>query len=71
METSHQLQTVNALWTSLYTPLINTLKPSQNGRHFPDDIFKSIILNEIVWISIKISPKFVSKCPIYNIPALV
>ena len=28
---------------------------------FPDDIFKSIFLNEIVWISIKISLKFVPK----------
>ena len=39
---------------------INTLRPRQNSRHFPDDIFKCIFLNENVWISIKISPKFVS-----------
>ena len=25
---------------------INTLRPRQNGRHFPDDIFKCIFLNE-------------------------
>ena len=25
-------------------PVINTLRPRQNGRHFPDDIFKSIFL---------------------------
>ena len=31
----------------------------RNGRHFPDDIFKCISLNENVWISIKISLKFV------------
>ena len=24
----------------LYGEAINTLRPSQNGRHFPDDIFK-------------------------------
>ena len=24
----------------------NTLRPKQNGRHFPDDIFKCICLNE-------------------------
>ena len=24
----------------------NTLRPKQNGRHFPDDIFKCIYLNE-------------------------
>ena len=37
---------------------------------FPDDIFKSIFLNENIWISVKSSLKFVSKGPINNIPAL-
>ena len=50
---------------------INTLRPIQNGRHFTDDIFKCIFLNENVWISIKISLKFVPKGPINNIPTLV
>ena len=27
---------------------INTLRPRQNGRHFPDDIFKCIFLTENV-----------------------
>ena len=36
-----------------------------------DDIFKWIFLNENVWISIKISLKFVLKGLINNIPALV
>ena len=49
----------------------NTLRPRQNGRHFVDDIFKCIFLNENVWIPIKISLKFVPKGPINNIPALV
>ena len=49
----------------------NTLRPRQNGRHFPDDILKCIFLNENIWISIKISLKFVPKGPINNIPALV
>ena len=53
------------------TAYLNTLRPRQNGRHFPDDAFKCIFLNENVWISIKISLKFVSKGPINNIPALV
>ena len=48
----------------------NTLWPRQNGRHFPDDIFKYIFLNENIWISIKISLKFVPKGPIDNILAL-
>ena len=34
-------------------------------------MFKRISFNENVWISIKISLKFVPKCPINNIPALV
>ena len=51
--------------------LVNTLRPRQNGRHFTDDIFKYIILNENVWISIEISLRFLPKGPINNIPALV
>ena len=49
----------------------NTLRPRQNGRPFPHEIFKWIFLNENVWISIKISLNFVPRGPIYNIPALV
>ena len=49
----------------------NTLKPRQNGRHFPDDIFKCIFVNENIWISIKTSLKFVPEGPINNIPSLV
>ena len=40
---------------------VNTLRPRQNGRNLPDDIFKCISLNENVWISIEISLKFVRK----------
>ena len=35
-----------------------------------DDIFKCIFLNENVWISIKISLKFVPYGPIDNMPSL-
>ena len=52
-------------------PCFNTLGPTQNGHHFTDDILKCIFLNENVWISIKISLKFVLKGPITNIPALL
>ena len=54
----------------IYCFLFNTLRPRQNGRHFANDIFKCIVLNENVWISIKISLRFVPKGPIINIPAL-
>ena len=50
---------------------VNTLRPRQNGRHFADDTFKRIFLNENVRISIKISLKFVPKGPINNNPAWV
>ena len=50
---------------------INTLKPRQNDRHFADDTFKPVFVNENIRISIKISLKFVPKVPINNIPALV
>ena len=59
------------MWYDSYLFWINTLRPSQNGIHFPDDILKCIFVNENVWISIKISLKFVPKGPINNIPALV
>ena len=50
---------------------LNTWRPRQNGRHFADTIFKSILLNEDPRISTKISLKFVPQGPINNIPALV
>ena len=49
----------------------NTLRPRQNWRHFADNIFKWIFLNENVWIPIKISLKFVPRGPINYIPVLV
>ena len=57
--------------TIVSTGPLTTLRPRQNGRHVPDDIFKCIFLNENIWISIKISLKFVPKGPINNITALV
>ena len=49
----------------------NTLRPRRNRRRCADDILKCIFLNENVWISLKISLKFVPKFQIINIPALV
>ena len=46
-------------------------RPRQNVRHFVDDIFKCIVLNKNVQISINNSLKFVPKGPTDNIPALV
>ena len=55
----------------LFIASINILSPRQNGRHFPDDIFKCIFLNEYVWIAIQISLKFAPKDLIDLIPGLV
>ena len=49
---------------------VNTLRSRQNGRHYSDDIFKCIFLNDHVRISFKFSLKFVPKGPINSIPAL-
>ena len=49
---------------------VNTMRSGPNGRHFTDDIFKCIFLNESVWIPIKISKKFVPEGPISNIQSL-
>ena len=52
---------------------IDTLKARQNGHHFPDDIFKCVLLNEKVWFFYQDFTvfKFVPKGQIDNIPALV
>ena len=47
--------------SSIKTFFINSSPPGQNGRYFPDDIFKCI----------RISLKFDPTGPINNIPALV
>ena len=49
----------------------NTFRPRQDGRHFQDDVFKWIFLNENVWISVEVLLKFVPMVPINNIVALV
>ena len=45
--------------------------PGQNGRHFADDIFRCIFVNERFCISIQISLKFDPRGLIDNKPALV
>ena len=68
---SHGIDLLLPECPSFSTRRVNTLRPRQNGRHFADEIFKCILLNENVWITIKNSLKFVPKGPINNIPALV
>ena len=60
----------DSLWMET-GPSVNTLRPRQNGRHFEDDIFKCIFLNENASIAIKISLTFVPNGPFNNNQALV
>ena len=48
-----------------------TMEAVTKKRHFVDDIFKYIYLNENVWISIEISLKLVSKGPLNTMLVLV
>ena len=48
----------------------NTLRLRQNGRHFADNIFNRIYVNENCRILIKNSLKYVPNAPINNIPSL-
>ena len=50
---------------------VKVINSGQNGRHFADDIFRRIFMNEKLCILIKISLKFVPKGPIDNNPAQV
>ena len=59
---------LSGLW---YCTFFNSSPPGQNGRHFTDEIFRCILVNEIFCILIKISLKFVPNGPINNNPALV
>ena len=59
------------VYLSFTIDCLNTLRPRQYGRRFPDDVFKYIFLNENDWISLNISLKFIPKVRINNIPSLV
>ena len=56
-------------WGPLLTWVNSTSPPGQNGRHFADNIFGWIFVNEKFCILIKISLKFVPKGSIDNNPA--
>ena len=56
-------------WFSTVLPQINSSPPGQNGRHFAEDIFRCIFMNENLCILIKISLNFVPR--VDNNPALV
>ena len=50
---------------------VNSSPPGQNGHHFADDTFVSILVYENLCILIEISLKFVPKGPIDNNTAFV
>ena len=45
---------------------LNSPPPGQNCRHFAEDVFRCIFVNERFCILIKFSPKFAPKGPIDN-----
>ena len=55
---------------ALYETLLNTLRPRQNGCHFAEDILNCISWNEYIWISNKVSSKYVLLWLIDNISAM-
>ena len=55
----------------LYELSINTMRPTQNGRHSPHDIFECIFLNENICLSITLPLIYVPMGPINTISALV
>ena len=54
-----------------FSSLLYLIPPGQNGRHFEEDIFCCIFVNEKICILTEISLKFGPKGPIDNNPALV
>ena len=67
----NQWAKMGVAWKHVTNAAFNTLRPGQNGRRYPDDIFKRIFLNENICIPINISLKFVPMGQINNIPSLV
>ena len=51
--------------------VLTRLPPGQNGRHFTDDIFEYIFMNDKFCILIEVSVKFVLEGHIDNQTALV
>ena len=68
-ETRHWLVQRNKQ-AAMNESILNTIRQRQYGRHFAEDIFKYIILNENVWMLIQVLLNFIPKGPINNIPAL-
>ena len=68
----NKTQIITHLWPLMSIwGCINSLRPRQNRRLFPDDTFKCFFVNENVWITLNISLTFVPKVRINNILALV
>ena len=55
----------------MFSVSFNTFKSRQDCNHFADIIFKYILLDENVWISLKFTLKVVPKFGINSILALV
>ena len=63
--------TYNSQWLVHFLPFPYHIEAETKWPPFPDDIFKCNFLNENILIATEISLKFVPKCTINNIPAMV
>ena len=67
---SYVREIITASLICIVLQVLNTLRPRQNGHHFPY-VISNGVFNENIWISIKISLKFVTRGQINNSPSLV
>ena len=63
-------QVMSLYVAGLHHDAVNSSPLGQNGRHFTEDIFRCIFVNEKFYILIKISLTFIPKGQIGNNPAL-
>ena len=70
IEVWFQRNVSSAIWQK-HMFSFNTFRPRQNGRHFANDIFKWIFLNENIWIWINMSLKYDPDGQVEKIPSLV
>ena len=71
LATELQIHYLKWNFVDLLFMLVISLRPRRNRRHYADDIFKCIFLNEDELTSLRISLKFVPNVRINNIPSLV
>ena len=57
MDNNHEV--IGVFWRA-FLGFCKLISSGKNGHHFADDTFERIFLNEIIWISNKISLKYIT-----------